>query len=84
MNEKEETQENKEVKSLQLIDYCNYISKTDTETQLRALSFLIVELDLTNITEAMEKVGVNSYNGVQYKCPITTVGKTKFAVLKDI
>jgi hypothetical protein len=84
MNEKEEIQENKKVKSLQFIDICNYLHETDTETQLRLLDLMSVLLELTNITEAKEKVGVDSYNGVKYRCPITTIGKTPFAVLKDI
>jgi hypothetical protein len=84
LNKHYERKRRKTMKSLQFIDICNYLHETDTETQLRLLDLMSVLLELTNITGAKGKVGVDSYNGVKYRCPITTIGKTHFAVLKDI
>ena len=81
MKEKEDKTKNKGVQSLQYYDILEYLTETDTETQVRTLKFLASELKLTNITPAKDILEM-SYNGVKNHRETTTIGKTKFAILK--
>jgi len=82
MKEKEDKTKNKGVQSLQYYNILEYLSETDTETQVRTLKFLAGELILTNITAAKEILGL-SYNGVKNHTKTVKISKTPFAILKN-
>jgi hypothetical protein len=82
MEKTPDKQEKQHMHKLHMYDVAEYMLSVDKETQIRLLKMLVMDLQLTNIREAIKPLGVTSYNGVKNFRETVTIGKTKFAVLK--